>query len=92
MTVGARLMVRFTYDAFDGDTVTPTGSEPGADRTDFSVSRARVYFKGNAFDPKLKYTLQLDMAGDQARPASGTTYGGVSSRTPGPPTRIAWRK
>ena len=78
MTVGARVMIRFTYDAFDGDTVTPSGSEPGADRTDFSVSRARIYFKGTAFDPKLKYTVQFDAAGDQARPASGTSFGGVS--------------
>ena len=80
LNVGGRLQARFTYDAFENETNgTPAGTaaDPGEDRLDFSVPRMRLWFKGVAFDPRLKYELQFDVAGDQATGASGTSYNGV---------------
>ncbi len=80
MAVGGRVQVRMTYDGFENKTngvPAGTAADPEADRMDFSVSRMRLWLKGVAFDPKLKYELQFDVAGDQATGVSGTSYNGV---------------
>lgn len=78
LSLGVRIQTRFTYDAFDGSTVTPAGAKAGEDRMDFSVPRARLNLRGTAFDPHVRYQFSFDFAGDQSRPASGTAFGGVN--------------
>ena len=53
LQVGALLMARYTYESLDGP----------SDRTDvsnFSIPRARLILKGNAFTKSLTYKLQAD--------------------------------
>src|SRR5262249_55045979 len=64
MTVGGRIQVRATYSARENE----NGAENGKDLEDITVQRARLWFKGFAWDPNLKYELQFDVAGALARP------------------------
>ena len=53
---------------------TRTGTQNDKDLQDISVQRARLWFKGHAFDPNLKYEIQFDVVGGRSR-AADTTVG-----------------
>lgn len=70
LTLGGRLQVRLTYDAWQENA--GAGNE---DEADFDVPRARVWLRGHAFRPWWKYKFQFDIAGDDA---AGADSGGMS--------------
>lgn len=61
LNIGGRLQTRFTYE-FESDTDGDGASQD--DLPNFDTPRARLWFKGNAFDPALTYEFQFDVAGD----------------------------
>jgi phosphate-selective porin OprO/OprP len=72
LNISGRLQVRFTYDFF----------EDVDDRPDFSVARARLWFRGNVFETWMKYAFQFDLAGDRARTSvMGTTLSSSNGLT-----------
>ena len=85
LTIGGRLQTRFTYefeDDDDGDLATQD------DLQNFSTPRVRLWFKGNAFDPRLTYEFQFDIGGDLPKgstsPSSvvtGVNFGATSTTT-----------
>jgi phosphate-selective porin OprO and OprP len=72
LSVGGRIQVRGTYSARED----VNGNQNDEDLQDISVQRARLWFKGHAFDPNLKYEIQLEVAGGLSRPpnAAGTGF------------------
>lgn len=61
LSIGGRLQVRYTLTDIDSAFVNPQkGVE---DNQTFDVPRARVWWKGTAFTPRLKYEIQIDVAG-----------------------------
>jgi hypothetical protein len=54
VSIGNRVQSRFTYEGIDGI------GAGGADESQFSIPRARLTFKGHAFNPNLKYKFQTD--------------------------------
>jgi hypothetical protein len=72
LNVGGRIQVRATYSARENE----NGNQNDEDLQDFTVQRARLWFKGHAFDPNLKYEVQIEVAGTTARPANsaGTAF------------------
>jgi phosphate-selective porin OprO and OprP len=72
LNVGGRIMLRATYSARDDE----NGNQNAQDLQDFAVQRARLWFKGFAFDPHLRYEIQIDAAGTTAKPpnAAGTGF------------------
>ena len=61
LSVGGRLQVRYTLTDIDSAFVNPQkGVE---DSQSFDIPRARLWWKGNAFTPRLKYEIQIDVAG-----------------------------
>src|ERR1043166_245430 len=63
LSVGGRVQTRFTAEFRDKNGPNPTG----LDTQNFSAERIRVWLKGFAFDPKLKYEIQFDASGDVDR-------------------------
>jgi len=53
---GGRIQMRYTLEAGAGE-----GGGYAASESAFSIPRARLKVKGNAFTPSLHYVLQLDM-------------------------------
>ena len=72
LNVGGRLMIRATYFARENE----NGNQNDEDLQDIAVQRARLWFKGHAFDPNLKYEIQIDAAGTTAKPpnTAGTGF------------------
>jgi hypothetical protein len=72
LNVGGRIQVRASYFAREDE----NGNQNDRDLQDISVQRARLWFKGFAFDPNLKYEIQFDVAGGLSRPpnAAGTGF------------------
>ncbi|MFN8599516.1 MAG: porin [Candidatus Binatia bacterium] len=61
LSVGGRLQVRYTLTDIDSAFVNPQkGVE---DSQSFDIPRARLWWEGNAFTPRLKYKIQIDVAG-----------------------------
>ena len=52
--IGNRVQSRFTYEGIDGI------DAGGTDESQFSIPRARLTFKGHAFNPDLKFKFQTD--------------------------------
>ena len=61
LSVGGRLQVRYTLTDIDSAFVNPQGGRE--DSQSFDIPRARVWWEGNAFTPRLKYKLQIDVTG-----------------------------
>ena len=61
LSVGGRLQVRYTLTDIDSAFVNPQSGRE--DSQSFDIPRARVWWEGNAFTPRLKYKLQIDVAG-----------------------------
>jgi hypothetical protein len=61
LAVGGRLQVRYTLTDVDHFFVNPSGGTE--DSQSFDIPRARVWWEGHAFTPRLKYKLQIDVAG-----------------------------
>jgi phosphate-selective porin OprO and OprP len=72
LSLGGRIQVRATYSARDDE----NGNQNPEDLQDIAVQRARIWFKGFAWDPNLKYEVQLEVAGGTARPpnTAGTAF------------------
>ncbi len=70
LTATGRIQVRFTNDWNEKEK--PNNTE-GQDSQNFAVQRARLTFKGFAFDPKLKYEIQMDVAGDTVTAGASTS-------------------
>jgi phosphate-selective porin OprO and OprP len=72
LNVGGRIQVRATYSARED----VNGNQNDEDLQDLAVQRARLWFKGFAWDPNLKYEIQLEVAGGTARPpnTAGTAF------------------
>ncbi len=79
LTLGGRIQVRYTHDFFEDE----NGNQNDRDRQDFNAQRVRIYMKGFAYDPHLKYEIQFDVAGDTSRPfdsaGTGVSSGNTSS-------------
>ncbi len=61
LAMGGRLQARYTLTDVDSRF---TGSAKGTeDSQSFDIPRARVWWEGTAFSPKLFYKLQIDVAG-----------------------------
>src|SRR6266508_6155561 len=56
LSIGGRLQGRFTYLDRDGE------ASHRSDEGEFRLRRARVYWQGHAFDPKMQYRIELDLA------------------------------
>ena len=54
VSIGNRVQSRFTYEGVDGI------NAGGTDESQFSIPRARLTFKGHAFNPDLKFKFQTD--------------------------------
>jgi hypothetical protein len=72
LTTGGRIQVRGTYSAREDE----NGNQNDEDLQDITVQRARLWFKGFAFDPNLKYEIQIEVAGGLATPfnTAGTGF------------------
>jgi phosphate-selective porin len=55
LKLGARIQGRYTFYDFDSDS-------DESDRGEFSVPRSRLIFSGHAFDPNVRYKLQVDFS------------------------------
>lgn len=60
LSIGGRVQGRFTYLDRDGE------ASGRSDEGEFRLRRARVYWQGHAFDPKLQYRIELDLAPGEA--------------------------
>lgn len=61
LSIGGRLQARYTLTDIDSQYVNPNrGTE---DSQSFDIPRARVWWEGHAFTPRLKYKLQIDLTG-----------------------------
>jgi phosphate-selective porin OprO and OprP len=61
LSMGGRVQARYTLTDVDGQFVNPNrGSE---DSQSFDIPRARLWWEGHAFTPRLKYKLQIDVVG-----------------------------
>ncbi len=70
LNVTGRIQTRFTYEFRERET---PNNPQGQDLQNFAVQRARFMLRGFAFDPKLKYELQIDAAGDPVTAGSSTS-------------------
>jgi hypothetical protein len=61
LSIGGRLQTRFTYEIEDDDDGDLDAQD---DLPNFTTPRARLWFKGSAFDPRLTYEFQFDVGGD----------------------------
>ena len=77
LTVGGRIQVRATYSERENE----NGKQNGENLEDISVQRARIWFKGFAWDPNLKYELQFDVSGTRAKPLDSAGTGVSSANT-----------
>ena len=61
LSVGGRLQLRYTLTDIDSQYVNPNrGTE---DSQSFDIPRARLWWEGHAFTPRLKYKVQIDVTG-----------------------------
>jgi hypothetical protein len=56
LNIGGRIQTLFTYIDRDAE------ATKISDESEFRLRRARLYFRGHAYDPKLQYTFELDTA------------------------------
>ena len=59
LRINGRVQMRYTFTDFDPD----SGLD---DTSDFGVDRVRLDFRGHAFDPMIRYRVQIDPAEDPA--------------------------
>ena len=60
LKIGARVQTRYQYDAIDGIGDTADDGSGADDKQSFSIPRARLTLKGNAYGKDLTYKFQTD--------------------------------
>ena len=60
LKLGIRVQARYQYDGVDGFGDADDNGEGADDKSSFSIPRARLTFKGNAFGKDLTYKFQTD--------------------------------